>query len=143
MNDDDFLSAFEDCTLPIEHWNHRTHLRIAHLYATRHDLESAIDRMRSGVKAYNKVNYVSDALDQRYHETVTIAFMRLIGEAVALEEQPSSFGDFKQHWPQLLDKRALLQFYSRDRILSAEAKAHYVDPDLKPISVLAIDPVPD
>lgn len=33
---------------------------------------------------------------------------------------------------QLLSKRALLFFYSRDRIMSAEAKSEFLPPDLAP-----------
>jgi hypothetical protein len=29
MTDDEFLAAFEDCTLPFEQWHHRAHVRIA------------------------------------------------------------------------------------------------------------------
>ncbi len=34
MTDDEFLAAFEDCTLPFEQWHHRAHVRVAFLYAS-------------------------------------------------------------------------------------------------------------
>lgn len=143
MTDDEFLAAFETCSLPFEQWNHRAHVRVAYLYASQHDFEPATQRMQSGVKAYNKANAVPEALDRGYHETITVAFMRLISEAVARGGRTDSFENFAQLWPQLFDKRVLLRFYSRSRIMSAEAKASYVEPDLTPLSVEALDSAPD
>jgi hypothetical protein len=40
---------------------------------------------------------------------------------------------FLDQQSQLLSKRALLLFYSRDRLMSAEAKARFVEPDLAPL----------
>lgn len=141
MTDDEFLATFENCTLPFEHWNHRAHVRVAFLYASRNDVESATNRMRAGIKAYNKANQVPEALDRGYHETITIAFMRLVCEAV--REESNSFGDFEQRYPELFDKRVLLRFYSRDRLISVEAKASFVEPDLMPISLAALTITPN
>jgi hypothetical protein len=135
MTDEEFLTAFEKCTLPFEQWNHQAHVRVAYLYASGHDLEAATDRMRSGVKAYNKANQVPESLDQGYHETITSAFMRLISEALAIAGQLNSFANFEHRWPQLFDKRVLRRFYSRSRILSADAKASFVEPDIAPLSL--------
>ena len=130
MNDAKFLAAFESCTLPFDHWNHRAHVRVAYQYASRHDLDTAIDKMRTGVQAYNAANNVPEANDQGYHETVTQAFMRLIVAANQQTGPHHSADEFCQRHPDLLDKRALLQFYSSKRIMSWEAKAEFVEPDL-------------
>jgi phosphoglycolate phosphatase-like HAD superfamily hydrolase len=141
MTDDDFLAAFENCTLPFEQWNHRSHVRVAFLYASAYDVESATDRMRAGIKAYNKANRVPESLESGYHETITVAFMRLTCDAVV--GQSSSFEDFTRRCPELFDKRMLFRFYSRNRIRSAEAKATFVEPDLGPVSLAALGTVPD
>ena len=138
MTDDELLAAFEDCSLPSDLWNHRAHLRVAFLYATRHDLESATHRMRVGLKAYNQATGVPDEPGRGYHETITIAFMQLIREAT--RGQARSFDEFTNIWPQFFDKRVLLRFYSRDRIGSAEAKQRFVAPDLQPLSLAALVP---
>jgi len=91
--------------------------------------------MRNGITVYNKANQVSEALDRGYHETITVAFMRLVFEAAA--DQSNSIEDFEQRRPELFDKRVLLRLYSRHRILSAEARATFVEPDLMPISLAA------
>lgn len=135
MNDDEFLAAFEDCSLPFEQWTHRAHVRVAYLYSSRHDLESAIDRMRAGIKAYNKATDTPEAIDRGYHETITQAFMRLVFTA-NLQSGPHESSDaFCEAHPELLAKQALLTFYSRDRIMSWEAKQAFMEPDLMPLQV--------
>ena len=116
MTDSEFLTAFENFTLPFEQWNHRAHVRVAYQYASRHDVDIATKTMRSGVQAYNVANNVPEVIDQGYHETITQAFMRLI---VAANRQtgPHKTADvFCERHSELLDKRVLLQFYSRERM---------------------------
>jgi hypothetical protein len=71
MNDADLLQGFEDCSLPEDLWDHRAHIRVASMYATRLELAEGISRMRSGIKAYGKARDVPEALDSGYHETIT------------------------------------------------------------------------
>jgi phosphoglycolate phosphatase-like HAD superfamily hydrolase len=98
--------------------------------------------MRSGVKAYNKANRVPEALERGYHETITTAFMQLISEAITSDLAGGSLEDLEQQCPRLFNKAALLKFYSRDRILSAEAKASFVEPDLAPLSLDVLNAPP-
>jgi hypothetical protein len=142
MNDDNFLSAFEDCTLPFEQWTHRAHVRIAYLYASRHDLESATDRMRTSIKAYNRATGTPEAIDRGYHETITQAFMRLVFNANVQTGPHESSDDFCEAHPELLSKRALLHFYSRERIMTWEAKREFIEPDLCPLSDVIGDSSP-
>ena len=78
MNDQQLLAAFESCTLPSEQWDHRAHVRIAYLYASQLGLADAIDRVRIGIKAYNKATDTPEAIDRGYHETMTLAFTTLV-----------------------------------------------------------------
>ena len=136
MTGAEFLAAFENCTLPFDEWNHRAHVRIAYLYACRHDVVTATKKMRSGVQRYNAANKVPDAIDRGYHETITQAFMCLIVSANRQTGPHQSADEFCERHPELLDKRALLKFYSRDRIMTWEAKTCYVEPDLCPLPVV-------
>ena len=45
----------------------------------------------------------------------------------------ASVDAFVDAQPQLTQKRILLLFYSRDRIMSPEAKASFIPPDLAPL----------
>ncbi len=133
LSDDDFLTAFEDGSLPIGNWNHRAHVRVAFLYLSRFELDEAIDRMRSGIKAYNAAHGVEDGPLSGYHETTTLAFMRLIHRAVQERGPFQDSHEFCKRCPELLDRRALLCYYTRDRIMEPAAKTDFVEPDLAPL----------
>ena len=135
MDDESFMAAFEAQTFPLEKWHHREHIRIAYLYLVRLPMDEAIQRVRSGIQALNAAHKVPDALDRGYHETMTQAWMRLV-HCTLNEFGPAENADaFVDKHTQLLAKRALLFFYSRDRIMSAEAKRGFVEPDLAPLPV--------
>lgn len=72
-----------------------------------------------------------------YHDTLTIAWMRIV-EAVMRVHGPGESAEafFEQH-PFLLCRTPLGLYYSRDRIMSVEARYGWVEPDLAPL------PLPD
>ena len=133
MSDDDFLATFEDGSLPFTNWNHRAHVRVAFLYLSRFGLAEAIDRMRSGIKAYNAVHGVEDGPVMGYHETTTQAFMRLIHQALQERGPFQDSHEFCERNPELLDRRVLLCYYTRDRIMEPAAKVRFVEPDIAPL----------
>lgn len=139
MNDDELLAAFENCSLPYDQWTHRAHVRVAYRYALQSDLNSAIDRIRIAIKAYNKATDTPESLDRGYHETITRAFMTLVSAAINDTGPHQSSDDFCNAHPELLSKSALQTYYSRDRLLSWDAKSHFVTPDLRPLPVVLPD----
>lgn len=129
LTDAELIAAFERAELPHEAWNHRAHVRVAYLYACQYGLETATARMQAGLRALNAVHRVPDAIDRGYHETVTVAYMRLIWAACRRQQSQTS-ADFCRANPQLLTSEALLAYYSRDRLRSLDAKTRFVEPDL-------------
>lgn len=135
LDDETFLSRFEAGTFPLEQWHHREHIKTAYLYLLEHPFETAVERMRTGIRALNAAHGVPDELTRGYHETMTQAWMRLV-HVTLCEYGPAPSADefFEQH-PQLAEKKVLRLFYSRERMMSAEAKARFVEPDLAPLPV--------
>lgn len=133
MTDDELLAGFEGCSMSADQFTHRQHVRMAYLYASRHSLEDATDRMRTGIKAFNKATETPEALDRGYHETITTAFMRLVFAANVQTGPHDSSARFCDAHPELLTKLVLRRYYSRERIVSWEAKADFVEPDLCPL----------
>ena len=131
--DAEFLQKFEDCTWPSQRWNHRAHVKVAYLYLTSHPFEIALEKMRAGVKAYNAANNVPEGPDRGYHETVTQAWIRVVHAAIGESDPFANADAFCDAHPHLLEKKLLLQFYSRSHILSPKAKAGFVEPDLAPL----------
>lgn len=135
MDDEAFLRQFEDCTWPFDQWHHRQHVKVAYLYLRQLPLEEALDRMRDGIKRYNSVHHVPEAPDRGFHETLTQAWMRLVHFTLC-EYGPSTNADdfFDQH-PQLWQMKVLRLFYSPEHMMSAEAKASFVEPDITGLPV--------
>jgi len=134
MSDDDpFLSEFEAQRWPLEKWHHRDHIKLAYLYLTRHPFDEAMTRIRSGMKAHNAAHNIPEAPDRGYHETITHAWLWLV-HVTLRQYGPAESADafFEQH-PELSQVKSLRFFYSRGLIMSAEAKASFVEPDLAPL----------
>lgn len=133
MIDAEFLAAFENCFLPFEDWTHRAHVRVAYLYCCQGDLKSATDQMRVGIKAYNKATDTPEAIDRGYRKTITVAFMTLVYAANLQTGPHESSDEFRDAHPELLSTQALRRFYSRERIMTMQAKAEFVEPNLNPL----------
>jgi hypothetical protein len=130
LPDAEFLQSFENCSLSSDAWNHRAHLRIAYLYAWQRPFPAALARIRRGIQAFNAVTNTPEALDRGYHETITVAFVRLVYACLACQADFPNSDAFCDRFPQLLDKKVLLRFYSRERIMTLDAKQEFVEPDL-------------
>src|SRR5689334_23383349 len=130
MNDESFLHAFEDGSLRADDWHHREHIKVAYLLLRNFPLTVAIDRMRAGLKKLNDAQGVPDSLERGYHETITQAWMRLV-DFTLHESGPAADADqFFQDHPELAQPKTLRLFYSKQRLMSAQAKAEYLTPDL-------------
>ena len=127
MNDKEFITSFENCSIPREQWSHEAHLRMAWIYLTRHPLEQALDKICSGIRRYNMA--VTGSTDQ-YHHTVTVAFSRLVAARLAPAMDYAAFRDAN---PDLYASRppVLASFYSDELLFSAQAKKDWLEPDLR------------
>ncbi len=86
--------------------------------------------MRAGVQAFNAHNDIPTGPEIGYHETVTQASMRYLDGLIRAHgalDGPDAFFDRHGY---LLHKFGLLTFYSRELIMSPEARFGYVPPDL-------------
>ena len=128
-----FLKAFEDCTLPFAEWKHRAHLRVAYLYLCQYPYAQALERVRENIKRYNAATNTPESLARGYHETMTVAWLRLVQCTLAEYGPAASADEFLEAQEHLLNRKALRFFYSRDRIMTWHAKAEFVTPDLTPL----------
>jgi len=131
--DESFLAAFEAGTWPFEKWHHREHIRVAYLYLCRYPYDWALEKMRSGIKALNIAHKVPDKPDRGYHETMTQAWMRLTHQALHECGKSESSEVFLSRHASLLSKDAILAHYTKERIMSPEARQQFIEPDLKPL----------
>jgi hypothetical protein len=146
MTDDDFLCAFERCTIARKDWTHEAHVRMAWLYLTRIPADGEVfDRVRNGIKKLNATFVRRQQMmcmprpakpkDPRgldgYHETITVAFVTVIASRI---EPGEDFPAFRDRNPDLFDRKlsVLLKYYSPERLFSSPAKAEFLEPDLAP-----------
>ena len=121
------------CTLPRTEWTHAAHFAAAlWLMRYRPDLDAA-QTMPGLIRAYNEsVGRVNDD-SGGYHETITLASLR--AARGVLDAYPP---DMPVHrivnalmWSSLANPNWLLEYWSRDRLMSVEARRAWVEPDLK------------
>src|SRR5690348_15278697 len=89
-----FLKAFEDCTLPSEEWKHRAHLKVAYLYLRAFPFEEALTKARQNIQRYNAATNTPENLERGYHETITVAWMRLVHHALSQAGPAPSADEF-------------------------------------------------
>jgi hypothetical protein len=135
LTDAELLAQFEGGTLPAERWHHAEHIRIAYLHLRQQDFPEALYRMRASLKALNAAQRVPESLDRGYHETLTQAWLRLVSVILAEYGPAESSLAFLETHPELSQRKTLRLFYSRDRIMSSQAKTEFVEPDLAPLPV--------
>jgi hypothetical protein len=123
----ELVRLFESCDLPGERRTHRAHLAVAASYLRRYPLSEATDRARTHIRQYNAArgNHAG------YHETITSVFMRLV--ARELQSNPPELTGFVNDLAGRFPVSRLLDFFSSDRLWSAEARAGLVGPDVRPL----------
>jgi hypothetical protein len=133
-SDEEFLRAFEDLSFPAERFHHREHVRVAWLYLKSSDATRAAERMTAAVRRFANHHGAT----QKYHHTLTLAWMRLV--AVALVETPEGFGfgQFIAAHSELGDKNLLSKYYSKELLETSAAREGWVEPDLQPLPQLRI-----
>jgi len=132
MDDDAFVGRFEECAILLEEWDHKAHLRVAWTYLRRHGLEGATERMRAGIRRFNASKGVEDGLDRGYHETLTVAWLKIVDAVMRVHGPEADATAFLEKHTQLHSKALLRLYYTRDRFLSWDAKRRFVEPDLAP-----------
>jgi len=126
MTDDEFLTAFEAAAIPRSEWTHEAHVRMAWLYLTRLPHEEACDRIRAGIQKLN----VQNGVENGYHETITMAFTRVISARLLHSE---NYPEFHARNPDLFDRMLgpLLPYYTRERLSLSDARDRFVEPDVQ------------
>ena len=129
MTDEAFARAFENGFVSPEEFDHVAHVRVAWVYL--HETasgEAALSRMRDGIRRFA----AAARLPQKYHETITVLWMRLLADVKA-RGASGQLSDVLRAYPALADTALPLQYYSRERLFSDEARGAWVEPDRQPL----------
>ena len=125
MTDEQFARAFERGEITPAAFDHRAHVRVAWVYVQEGPtFEAATTRMREGIRRFAAAANAS----QKYHETITVLWMRLLAEAAARVPR-CELADLLQQCPELADKDLPLKYYSRERLFSDDARSRWIPPE--------------
>ena len=120
-----FLRRFENCEVSEDEWTHEAHVYVAWILSMANTASIAEERLRAGIMRHN-----AEVLGrpERYHDTVTVAFARIIRARLRCGE---TWSDFRRRSQDILsaDEPMLLQFYTPERLFSSAARNTFVEPD--------------
>lgn len=91
LNDEVFISAFEDLSLPPELFDHKGHMRICWLYLNRYPLNIALQRTCDGIQSYATSLGATD----KFNYPLTEAFVRIMSQRIE--------ANTTANWPTFLD----------------------------------------
>lgn len=125
----ELVRSFEEATIIRDEWKHPEHLIVALYYVTHYDIETAIEKMRSGILNLLANGFKVDlSKEMPYHETITVFWIKTVA-AFHYSSNGDPLGDKIAEMVHLFDKEYLLKFYSREILFSDRARAKYVEPD--------------
>ena len=125
---DDVVRRFETCSYTPEEFVHARHLTVAAWCFATMGSEAAREKMRAGLR-----KFIAHHGKNGYHVTITEFWLERVGQLVAgLREREENLVPLVNSVVERCsDKNLVYEFYSRERIASAEAKAARIEPDIK------------
>ncbi len=130
--DEDFIELVEDCSFPVDDFDHKAHLRLAYIYIIKEgNVRSVVNRVRNTLNAL--LIHAGIEPSAKYHETLTEAWVLAVMHFMEQTTYTKSSEDFISQNPCILDSKIMLTHYSTDLLFSDTAKTDFVEPDLEPI----------
>jgi len=127
--------AFCACTLPKAEWTHCAHLRVGLWHVMHHGPEEALSLLRTRIRALNESHGVANSETGGYHESITRFY---VWQVTKFLEECDRTRPLDELVAQLIlrygDKALPLRYWSKERLMSTEARLGWVEPDLLPLS---------
>jgi hypothetical protein len=124
MTDAQFVAAFEDCSLADDCFHHRDHIRLAWIFLRDMPILDALSRYSAGLRRFAASRGVPD----RYHATITFAFLLLIQER---RRKGETWPEFETANSDLFswNPSILSTYYRAETLASNAARQSFVLPD--------------
>ena len=129
LADAEFRVAVESLCFPVELFHHLEHIRLAWIYASAFTPEESSSRMAAAVASFAAHHGAA----RKYHHTITLAWMRLVQQALRSEHPSADFAAFVAAHPELLDQQLLSRYFSSERLQVPDARTSWLSPDLLPL----------
>jgi hypothetical protein len=107
-------------------FRHREHIHLAYMAVQRYGPGRATAVVAGWLKhlaAYHRA-------PQKFHATVTRAWVEIVAHHMAAGPGAPDFASFADRYPPLMDKRLLTRHYSSRALASPAAKTGWLEPDL-------------
>ena len=123
MTDDELVEGFEAAALPA--FPHADHVRLTIVYLTRHGRDETERKLFEGLRRFA----AAKGVPQKFHVTMTLAWIELVEDARRKHPEASNPAALVAVCPELLDRDALLRFYTPERLTSDDARERWMPPD--------------
>jgi hypothetical protein len=121
------VRGFESCALA--EFPHASHLAVALWYLTRLPEAEAFARMRAGLR-----RFAAHHNSNLYHETITMFWLRFVRDFLARAGADRLAHVLANELAAARpDKGIIYDYYTPERLSSDEAKASWIESDLKPL----------
>jgi len=129
LDDQQFITAFRDGSLPAALFNHEAHLRLAFLYIRTHGVAAATEAICLQLKEY--VSGLGAA--GKFNATLTIAAIQIVHHFMCKAPE-KNFYALLQSYPRLSTafRHLVEQHYSMDIFANDAARQTYIPPDRLP-----------
>jgi hypothetical protein len=127
VSGEDRIARFESGEISPDMFHHADHVRLAFEYLRRYSAIEALDKFSDALQRFA----ASQGKADRYHETITWAYLFLIRERMARVTSTQTWEQFAEQNPDLLVWRpSLLDHYYRKQTLeSGLARKTFIFPD--------------
>jgi len=126
------VRAFERAEISREQWDHQSHVTVACWYLLCSPFSEAVEKMKASLHHYLDTLGIETTLERGYHETITVGWMRLVSDYLARTNLDCSLAELIHGLIEhVREKDYLLAYYSRERLMSKEARYGWIEPDLK------------
>lgn len=152
LNDDDDIFLRELTTYQLQSWNHYDHIRLAHCYFSRLDIQRSFNGIEKAIDDF--VTNGPNTTGKSYHPTLTRFWCHMIAywvlrkrlEDLKHRKNQRSFKSFLDFVHKncefdvddIVNKNLFKSFYSQDRIFSVQARGEIIRPNIKGLPDLRI-----
>jgi hypothetical protein len=128
---EDVVKRFEECAYSPEEFVHAKHLTVAACYFVRLEPQAAREKMRAGLR-----KFITHHGKNGFHVTITEFWLQLVERSVRQrrDQHRGAVSIVNEIVERLRDKNLIYEYFSRDRINSANAKAAWIEPDIKSLN---------
>jgi hypothetical protein len=128
---EDVVKRFEECAYSPEEFVHAKHLTVAACYFVRLEPQAAREKMRAGLR-----KFITHHGKNGFHVTITEFWLQLVERSVRQrrDHHRGAVSIVNEIVERLRDKNLIYEYFSRDRINSANAKAAWIEPDIKSLN---------